>query len=190
MTDNALAVLDDDHYASLFEFATDMRHMQGAADEAATAEAAAFIIREARVLDDGSYRSWLAMFSDDCIYWVPSSIPIEDPRRSVSYLLDDRRRLEDRIALLDTGWAHAQIPPSVTQRVIANVEAWYDGPNRIHARASAVIWDHRRDTLTATPATMLYRLVRGAADHDWQISIRIVHRLAAAGPVGNVSFVL
>jgi benzoate/toluate 1,2-dioxygenase beta subunit len=185
-----LAVLDDNQYSSLYHFATEMRHVEVRADSAATAEAAAFIIREARVLDDGGYKLWLTMFTDDCIYWVPSSIPIEDPRRSVSYLLDDRRRLEDRIALLDTGWAHAQIPPSVTQRVIANVEGWYEGENRVHARAGAVIWDHRRDTLTPTPATMLYRLVRESTQSEWRISIRIVHRLAAAGAISNLAFVL
>jgi 3-phenylpropionate/cinnamic acid dioxygenase small subunit len=164
--------------------------VSSAADPVATSEAAAFIIREARVLDDGDYSAWLTMFAHDCIYWVPSSFPIEDPRGKVSYLLDDRRRLEDRIALFDTGWAHAQIPRSVTQRVIASVEAWYEGPDEIRARASAVIWDHRKDTLTATPATMVYRLVRTASDREWRISIRVVHRLAITGPLSNVSFIL
>ncbi len=183
-----LAALDAAAYDELVAFVTELRTETAPSDPARLDVASAFLAREARLLDDGRYRDWLALFADDCIYWVPSTAPIEDPRRSVSYLLDDHRRLEDRIALLDTGWSHAQIPPARTQRVITNVEAWAMADGDLRVRAGAVIWDWRRGQLVAHPATLLYRLRPHAG--DWRIVIRVIHRLDIDGPMGNVAYIL
>lgn len=190
MTNQALAVLDDAHYASLWQFARTMRSIETAADPTATQLASQFVAREARLLEDGGYSTWLSLFADDCVYWVPMSTPIEDPRRSVSYLLDDRRRLEDRVALLDTGWAHAQIPPSQTQRMVGNVEGWFDGSSKINARASMIIWDYRKDVLLHHPVTMIYQLTKAPGGDEWRIGIRIAHRLTSSAAIGNISFIL
>ena len=52
--------------------------------------------REARLLDQLRYDDWLAMYTAECIYWVPSTPGAGDPRREISVMFDDRRRLEDR----------------------------------------------------------------------------------------------
>ncbi|MCU1459161.1 MAG: aromatic-ring-hydroxylating dioxygenase [Actinomycetia bacterium] len=184
----SFSALDDAAYDDLVAFVAQLRSETGPADPELLDVAAAFLAREARLLDDGGYKAWLELFTDDCVYWIPSTAPIEDPRRAVSYLLDDHRRLEDRIALLDTGWAHAQIPPARTQRVITNVEAWPMTDGDLRVRASAVIWDWRREHLVAHPATLLYRLRPDAG--GWRIAIRVIHRLDIDGPMGNVAYIL
>lgn len=84
--------------------------------------------REARLLDGHDYERWLAMFAPECIYWVPSTVPGTpdrgDPRREIAVMFDDRRRLEDRIYRLRTGYAWSQAPRSRTVRMVSNVEVF------------------------------------------------------------------
>ncbi|HKC07898.1 MAG TPA: aromatic-ring-hydroxylating dioxygenase subunit beta, partial [Methylomirabilota bacterium] len=49
-----------------------------------------FLYREARLADEARYAEWLALWTDDAVYWVPASTdPDADP--------------ETRIKLLQTG---------------------------------------------------------------------------------------
>jgi benzoate/toluate 1,2-dioxygenase beta subunit len=84
----------------------------------------AFLHREARLLDQHLYEDWLGLFADECLYWLPATPEGGDPRREVTVSFDDRRRLEDRIFRLGTGYAWSQIPVSRTVRLITNVEVF------------------------------------------------------------------
>src|SRR5215469_12978980 len=80
--------------------------------------------REARLLDQLRYEDWLAMYAPECVYWVPSTPNAGDPRREIAIMFDDRRRLEDRIYRVRTGFAWSQAPASRTVRLISNVEVF------------------------------------------------------------------
>lgn len=145
------------------------------------------LYHEARLLDDRHYRAWLERFTADCIYWIPLD-PVADPRTRVSYLLDDRRRMTDRIGLLETGWAHAQEPPSRTCRTLSNVEAWPLDDGDILARCTAVVWEHRKDRLTPFASRNDY--VLASLGNDWAIRYKIVRLVDRSGDVRKFSFVL
>lgn len=183
-----LATLDTEMYNAIFNFATELRQETAAAEPTASTIAEAFLVREARLLDDANYAAWIELFATDALYWVPSSNPVENPRVTVSYLLDDRRRLEDRIALFDTGWSHAQTPPSRTKRIVSGVEAWTESDGSLRVRASGVTYDWRRDVMETHPVTLMYRL-RADGD-DWKVVYRIVHRLDCDGPTTNISYII
>jgi 3-phenylpropionate/cinnamic acid dioxygenase small subunit len=93
-------------------------------DVAARDEFRRLLEREARLLDQLRYDDWLSMYSPECIYWVPSTPKGGDPRREIAVMFDDRRRLEDRVYRLRTGFAWSQAPASRTVRLITNVEAF------------------------------------------------------------------
>ena len=78
--------------------------------------------REARFLDQLRYDDWLSMYAAECVYWVPSTPKAGDPRREIAIMFDDRRRLEDRIYRMRTGFAWSQAPASRTVRLVTNVE--------------------------------------------------------------------
>ena len=80
--------------------------------------------REARLLDQLGFEDWLALFAPECIYWVPGTPDGGDPRREIAISFDDRRRLEDRIYRLRTGYAWSQAPKSRTVRMVTNVEVF------------------------------------------------------------------
>ena len=78
--------------------------------------------REARLLDQLRYEEWLKLFAAECIYWVPATPHAGDPRREVAVMFDDRRRLEDRVFRLRTGFAWSQAPASRTAK--ADGRSW------------------------------------------------------------------
>src|SRR5712671_5520993 len=81
-----------------------------------------FLYREARLMDQHAYDEWLALWTDDALYWVPCNEDDIDPERHVSIVYENRARLEDRIARLKSGAAYAQDPKSRLSRVVSNVE--------------------------------------------------------------------
>jgi len=81
-----------------------------------------FLYREARLMDMHAYDEWLALWTHDALYWVPSNDDDFDPERHVSIVYENRAGLEDRIARLKSGAAYAQDPKSRLSRVVSNVE--------------------------------------------------------------------
>ena len=98
--------------------------------------------REARLLDQLRYDDWLAMYAPECVYWVPSTPQAGDPRREIAIMFDDRRRLEDRVYRLRTGFAWSQAPASRTVRLITNVEVFATAERR-RAHAALEFPDQR-----------------------------------------------
>jgi hypothetical protein len=83
--------------------------------------------REARLLDQLRFDEWLALYTPECLYWVPTTPEGGDPRREVAISFDDRRRMEDRIFRLRTGYAWSQAPKSRMSRSsqpAARMSAW------------------------------------------------------------------
>ncbi len=99
------------------------------ADAAQTQQVAQLLTLEARLLDQGSmdktaYERWLALYGEECAYWVPAGAPAPDPRQYVTLEFHDRRRLLDRVSRLGTGLAFSQFPTSRTARHWGGLEVW------------------------------------------------------------------
>jgi benzoate/toluate 1,2-dioxygenase subunit beta len=77
---------------------------------------------EARLLDEGRFEEWLALFTSDAVYWIPAGRPNIDPNEHVSIVYDTRREMERRVARLESGFAYAEDPPSRTHRLVSNIE--------------------------------------------------------------------
>jgi 3-phenylpropionate/cinnamic acid dioxygenase small subunit len=112
-------------YRELMADFSDWQRDELAVTDAAVREQFRILLeREARLLDQLRYEDWLGLFARECIYWVPATPTGGDPRREVSVMFDDRRRLEDRVYRLRTGYAWSQAPASRTVRLISNVEVF------------------------------------------------------------------
>lgn len=63
--------VDDAFYAELAGY-VDLLDADWPEEDAATLSAAqSFLVREARLIDEGRFNDWLDLFTDDCLYWVP-----------------------------------------------------------------------------------------------------------------------
>jgi len=87
-----------------------------------------FLYREARLADEARYAEWLALWTDDGVYWVPATTdPDADPDRHLSHIYDNRARLDTRVNLLRSGHRYSQEPASLMRRLVSNVEVASEG---------------------------------------------------------------
>ncbi|HVL34299.1 MAG TPA: aromatic-ring-hydroxylating dioxygenase subunit beta [Burkholderiales bacterium] len=98
--------------------------------------------REARLLDQGRFDDWLALYAAHCVYWIPAT-PGGDPRREVAVAFDDRRRLEDRVYRLGTGNAWSQLPASRTVRLLSNIEVFPGTGTSLLVRSNFLVSEWR-----------------------------------------------
>jgi 3-phenylpropionate/cinnamic acid dioxygenase small subunit len=145
--------------------------------------------REARLLDQLRYDDWLAMYAAECIYWAPATPRAGDPRREISVMFDDRRRLEDRIYRLRTGFAWSQAPASRTVRLVSNVEAFSTASeNARMIRSNFLISEFWGDETRILTGWSGHRLVREAA--GWKIKAKQVNLINCDQSIRNPSIIL
>ena len=145
--------------------------------------------REARLLDELRFDDWLAMYAPECIYWVPGTPGGGDPRREIAISFDDRRRMEDRIFRLRTGYAWSQAPKSRTVRLVSNIEvfATREGDARM-VRSNFLISEFRVDGTRFLSGWCGHRFVHSA--ERWQIQVRQVNLIDCDRNLRNPSIVL
>src|SRR2546421_7432414 len=107
-----------------------------------------FLQHEARLLDEGKFDDWLALFTPDGCYWVPSEPGQENPFDTVSLIYDDRRLLETRVRRLASPRIYSQEPRSRTSRMVGNVtvEDIAADQSACTVRSKFVLIENRRET--------------------------------------------
>jgi 3-phenylpropionate/cinnamic acid dioxygenase small subunit len=147
------------------------------------------IEREARLLDGLRFDEWLAVYAPECIYWVPGTPGGGDPRREIAISFDDRRRMEDRIYRLRTGYAWSQAPKSRTVRMISNVEvfATKDSAARM-VRSNFLISEFRVDGTRFLSGWCGHRFVQSA--DRWLIQVRQVNLIDCDRNLRNPSIII
>lgn len=98
------------------------------------------LYREASHLDARRWDEWLALFTEDCEYWLPAWTGehelTTDPARQVSLIFYNRRaRLEERVSRIKSGISAASTPLPRTQHMVSNIlaQAGDDGALSVHA---------------------------------------------------------
>jgi 3-phenylpropionate/cinnamic acid dioxygenase small subunit len=110
-----------------------------AVSDALLREVEQFLYAEAALLDHWQVEAWLALFTADCRYWVPTISEAEgedeDPADDLSLIYDDHDMLEDRVLRLHSAAVHSQNPRTRTRRLIGNVrvEPLTDGELRVRS---------------------------------------------------------
>lgn len=103
-----------------------------------------FLFHEAQLMDEHRCDEWLALWTEDALYWVPSNRDQIDPRREVSLIYDDWVRLQLRVSRLKSGFAHAQEPRSRMRRLISNIEIEETENGEIVAHSNFMLAELRR----------------------------------------------
>ena len=151
-------------------------------------DCAALIYAEARYADAVELDDWLRCYAGECIYWIPASYPAADPRLEITHEIHDRRRLEDRVARIQTGFAYSMIPPIRTTHVLGNLETWCARDGEIRARARFIIDAINKDQRRVLSGWTGYSLVQ--EENEWRIAVKQINLIDAAYPQENNSFFL
>jgi 3-phenylpropionate/cinnamic acid dioxygenase small subunit len=159
--------------------------------EADRAVATDFLYREARLADEARYAEWLALWTDDGVYWVPATTDLAaSPDTHISHVYDNRARIDTRVKRLQTGQRYSQEPASLMRRIVSNVEVTAEGGElvagsnfllgelSIQARHEMHWWIGR--------ATHRLRRVGGAL----RMASKKVVLINAAEPLPNLSFLI
>ncbi len=129
------------------------------------------------------------MLAPECVYWVPGTPEAGDPRREIAITFEDRRRLEDRIFRLRTGYAWSQAPKSRTVRQITNVEVFKGRSEGVHMlRSNFAISEFWGDETRVLAGSSGYKLV-GVPD-AWKIESKQVNLIDCDQSIRNMSIVL
>jgi 3-phenylpropionate/cinnamic acid dioxygenase small subunit len=178
-------------YQRLVESFTDWQKDDLAVEDTAERDRFRMLIeKEARLLDQLRFDEWLAMYAPECIYWVPGTPEAGDPRREIAISFDDRRRMEDRIYRLRTGYAWSQAPKSRTVRMISNVEVFATGDKTVRmVRSNFLISEFRVDGTRYLSGWCGHRFVQ-RNDQRWDIEVRQVNLIDCDQNLRNPSIVL
>ena len=175
--------------ALIANFADWQRDDRAVADPAERDLFRRLIEREARLLDQLRYEEWLTLFARECIYWVPATPNAGDPRREVAVMFDDRRRLEDRVFRLRTGFAWSQAPASRTVRLISNVEVFATDRDDVRmVRSNFLIHEFWGDETRFLSGWAGHRFAQ--ADGRWEIAAKQVNLIECDQCIRNPSIIL
>jgi ethylbenzene dioxygenase subunit beta len=121
-----------------------------------------FLLHEAQLLDEAKFDDWLALFTPEAWYWVPSEPDQTDPAETVSLIYDDRRLLETRVRRLASPRMYSQEPRSRTSRIVSNVSIEDADSKSCTVRSKFMMIEYRREQQRLFGGTVLHRLVQNA----------------------------
>lgn len=100
--------------------------MNARAQGASLAAGIELVHREARLLDEQRWDEWLALYVEDCEYWMPAwkadGTRTSNPQTELSHIYyASRAGLEDRVVRIRSGKSAASTPTPRTAHVLGSV---------------------------------------------------------------------
>lgn len=146
---------------------------------------------EADLLDRWKLQDWLALYTEDSWYHVPSTDVDGDTavaENSLFYIMDDAVRMRERVARLSKVGAHSEHPKSKVRHLVSNVRVERDG-DVIRARSSFIIYRSKDITSDAFVGHYIHDIV----ERDGTLLIRgkkCVLDMEALRPHARISIIL
>lgn len=151
-----------------------------------------FLFHEAALLDDWKLDEWLALFTGDARYEVPSADLPRDasPDTNLFYIADDAFRLGERVKRLQKKTAHSEYPRSKTRHLVSNVRVLESDATSCRVAAAFLTYRSKDGHTDTYVGSSDYRIV-AAADGALRIGYkRCVLDLESLRPQGRVSILL
>ncbi len=124
-----------------------------------------FLFREAELLDDWRLDDWVALFTEDGRYVVPTTdLPEGDPRRDLVFIDDDITRLRARAVRLNSRHAHREYPWSRTRRFVSNVRVAETGNGELSVTSNVMVYRFRSGEGAPYVGSVRYILRRNGGD--------------------------
>lgn len=107
-----------------------------------------FLNHEARLLDERRWAEWLALWTEDGMYWVPQQQGQISPYDHISLAWEDKMLREVRVRRLENPRNWSQQPPTQATRLVGNmsVEGLDAGGNLVLRSVFQMTEWRRKDT--------------------------------------------
>lgn len=140
------------------------------------------VAHEARLIDEQRFDEWLALFAEECRYWVPLAGAAQAEGDAYNSLADeDRLLLALRVRRLKNPKAHSQHPRSRCQHVLQPSQVIEGGAETCELRTPFLYIESRGARSVQLAGTATHRLVR--AGDAWRIRCKRVDLLDAGEPL-------
>jgi 3-phenylpropionate/cinnamic acid dioxygenase small subunit len=169
-----------------------------ALDEATSRSVEQFLYREVALLDDKNWQGWLALYTEDCFYWVPSTMDQADPINTISLFAENRMMMEMRIIRISHPRAFSQEFPTRTSHLVGNVTietddgTGHDGGTKPRAdiviRSSLHVLEYRKEEQRMFGGTVRHWLRRDGT--EWKIALKRIDLINCDAPMETVQLFL
>ena len=124
-----------------------------------------FLFREAEFLDGWRLDDWVALFTEDARYVVPTTdLPEGDPQKDLVFVDDDITRLRARAVRLNSRHAHREYPWSRTRRFVSNVRVEETGDAELSVTSNVLVYRFRSGEGAPYVGSIDYVLRRDGGD--------------------------
>jgi 3-phenylpropionate/cinnamic acid dioxygenase small subunit len=147
-----------------------------------------FLYHEAQLMDEHRYDEWLALWTEDALYWAPTGRDEIDPAREISLIYDDWVRLQVRIARLKSGFAHAQEPKSRMRRVVSNIVVEEAENGEVVVCSNFLLTELRRGKQDLFAGRTIHRL--RPSDGGFKLVSKKVLLVNNDEPIDNLTFLI
>lgn len=126
------------------------------------AEAEDLLFLEADLLDQWKLDDWLALYTADAAYLVPSTdLAVgADAAKTLFYIADDHARMVQRVVRLQKKTAHSEWPRSKTRHLVSNVRVGAAEGDETPVSAAFVTFRSKNGVTDTYMGRALYRLKR------------------------------
>jgi 3-phenylpropionate/cinnamic acid dioxygenase small subunit len=114
----------------------------------------------------------MELFTEDGIYWVPSTPDQKSPLEQASLFYDDRELMRTRIDRLEHPLIHVQTPPSRTVHLVTNVTVDAGETGEVAILSNVLMVEYRLDRQRVFAGRQQHRMrfENGA----WRIAVKRV----------------
>jgi benzoate/toluate 1,2-dioxygenase beta subunit len=138
------------------------------------------LLREANHLDDRAWEQWLALYTDDAIYWVPAwrdeDNETADPRSEISQIYHTSgRELAERIERVKSNKSVTTMPLPRTTHFVTNITTDLIDDARIDVRANWMVQVYQPRTTKQYVNFGHYEFQLSNVNSKWLISSKKIH---------------
>ena len=151
---------------------------------------AAFVYREARLIDEKRFDEWYALFTEDARYWMPLTRGQPEGEMHTSLFYEDRLLLKVRIERLRSPNAFSQQPPSFCQHILQQpaVEETDAAAGRFVVRTPFLYAESQLDRQLLLAGVVWHHLV--SVDGDVRIRLKKIELLNCDAALPSIQLFL
>lgn len=133
-----------------------------------------FIFHEARLLDERRWPEWLALWTDDGMYWIPQQHGQASPYDHISLAWEDKMLREVRVRRIENARNWSQQPPTHATRLVGSVSVeGVDAGGNLVLRSAFQMTEWRKKATRQLAGHYWHKL---AAEGDgWRVRMKRVH---------------
>lgn len=144
-----------------------------------------FLYHEARLLDERKWDEWLALWTEDGMYWIPQKHGQENPYDHISLCWDNKMLRETRMRTLNSPRNWAQQPITHTSRVVGSVMIdGTDSEGYLVVRSAFHLTEWRKGDQRHLAGSYIHKLA--STDDGWRIRLKQVNLVNCEATLGSI----